>query len=132
MDTLVKYDVAKLAKEKGFNEKCSHYFILPYKMFKPDFIAHKWNKDLSENQFQFVTVGRSQPHLAGAPTQTQLAKWLREEHGIFVYPYLFMYPNDFEYKVSKRYQDVIVGGFNATFEEAFEEGLLVGLRQIKI
>jgi len=132
MEQLVGYEVAKLAKEKGISIKCSHYFIMPFSNFKPDFIAHKFNKDLSENQFQFVTIGKTQPHLAGAPTQSELSELLREEYGIHVFPSMYSNSNDYEFKIYQKGKHLITAGVGLSFKQSFEEGLLEALKLIKI
>ena len=83
-ETLIAFETAKLAKEKGFDEKCSHYYVLDFQNFKADGILHKcglpddWD---NPNILQFVKR-TGQPHLANAPTQSLLQKWLREKHHI--------------------------------------------------
>jgi hypothetical protein len=132
MEQLVSYEVAKLMKEKEISIKCSHFFVLPYSNIKPNFIAQKFNKDLSENQFQFVTISKSQPHLAGAPTQSALAELLREEYGIHVFPSMYSNSNDYEFKIYIKGKNLITTGAGLSFKEAFEEGLLQALKLIKI
>ena len=68
-DELVTFNTAKLAKEKGFTELVSKYYIT------------KTGKLLTL-QWQ----GRISSYLiTDAPTQTQLQRWFREEHEILIY-----------------------------------------------
>lgn len=61
--------LAKLLKEKGFDEKCSHYYIDNFQNFKHDGILYKtglpndWDND---NILQFVKR-TNQPRLCNAP-----------------------------------------------------------------
>jgi hypothetical protein len=82
----VGFPTAKLLKEKGFDEKCSHYYIDNFQNFKHDGKLYKtglpndWDND---NILQFVKR-TNQPHLCNAPTIAEVAMWLYEKHGIWV------------------------------------------------
>lgn len=125
MDTLVSYEVARLAKVKGYESTYSHYYILPYQNFKPDFVARKWT-GFSEHLLPAYKIGKTQPHLCGAPTQVSLQKWLRDTHkldititpnGLGNYYYTLLYNSN--YTDSPRIWD--------SYEECLEEGLLKAL-----
>lgn len=85
-DELVSFEVAKLAKEKGFNEKCSHYYI--HKFGNSEYLKRDHGKlkfftgSLDENDMKnymcFRNSSKGQPHIIIAPTQSLLQKWLRE------------------------------------------------------
>lgn len=136
-DQLISFDVAKLAKEKGFKEYCFAYFSISgeEKYFREDGMYYHSNG----------ANGR----LILRPTQSLLHKWLREEHGI----YILIIPtltSDWTFKtitiISKRDDDVISGlksvselppyknvnGYDyTTYELALEAGLLEALKMIK-
>jgi hypothetical protein len=86
MNTPVNFELAKLLKEKGFDEKCSHYYINDFQNFKHDGKLHKTGlpQDLdNENIFQYVKRTK-QPHLCNAPTIAEVVMWLYEKHGIWI------------------------------------------------
>ena len=68
-DEIVTYEVAKLAKEKGFDGR-SFYVYNSEKILLGVKGVVNWCK------VEFV-----------APTQSLLQKWLREEKGYYVYPF---------------------------------------------
>ena len=66
------YEVAKLLKEKGFDERCRSW----YSYYGDSYDSHEegckmCNSDCIKNTFM-------------APTQAMAMKWLREVHGLFV------------------------------------------------
>lgn len=67
-DELVTYEVAKLAREKGFNEKCYHYY----------------QKGVLESDECFNRYNKGVDNVCSAPTQSLLQRWLREEKGIHI------------------------------------------------
>ena len=86
-EVLIEFDVAKLAKQKGFGELCLSYFSYysPYEGKKhkwieeEDNLPRNYNKEVHEydkNLFGDETISR--------PTQSILQKWLREVHDIDV------------------------------------------------
>ena len=110
-EQLVTFEVAKLAKEKGFNELSdSCYNIIGV---ISNNINNK-NQDWTDNK------------VYTAPTQSLLQKWLREIHKINVY----CIPSDFEegtwYNNIASHNPVFTG----TYEEALEIGLQEGLQLI--
>ena len=74
----VSFDVAKLLKEKGFNELCRC-------VYSPEGVFHKSNRtniyDYYDNAL-LDEVGNSDYFLA--PTQALVMKWLREVHNIHI------------------------------------------------
>lgn len=87
MNKEVSFELAKLLKEKGFDEKCSHYYINDFQNFKHDGKLYKtslpndWD---NKNIFQYVKR-TSQPHLCNAPTIAEVVMWCYEKHGIWIY-----------------------------------------------
>lgn len=134
-EQLVSFEVAKLAKEKGFNEKCSH----SYKQVSPiELYQHQDKKYTNSFQKVWVDVQRKNTDMlnanefrCSAPTQSLLQKWLREEYKIdldscttFSRKYSFMI-----YKGAKPYPDYIIDDFDS-YEEALETALLEALKLI--
>ena len=89
-EQLVSFETAKLAKEKGFNEACSHYYV--HKYGNSGYLARKHGKlkkftgrldpeDMKAYSY-ICRVGKSQPHMIVASTQSLLQKWLRGVHNI--------------------------------------------------
>lgn len=78
MNTHVNFPISQLLIEKGFAEKCSHYYINNFQNFKHDGKLYKtalpndWD---NENIFQYVNRTK-QPHLCNAPTIAQVVMWL--------------------------------------------------------
>ena len=67
-EELVTHEVAKLAKEKGFNEKCYHYY--QNGTLESDGCFNRYNKGVNS--------------ICSAPTQSILQRWLREEKAIAI------------------------------------------------
>ena len=63
----VSFEVAKLLKEKGFDEKCSRWYV-----------ANEPQEGLVASGF-----GENQFYI-NAPTHQMAMKWLREVHNIFI------------------------------------------------
>ena len=71
-EEICTYEVCKLAKEKGFDWICSHYYRTNNKDLFRVFPCEDWS-DIEER--------------INAPTQSLLQRWLREEKGYYVYPF---------------------------------------------
>lgn len=89
----VDFSTAKLLKEKGFDEKCSHYYINDFQNFKHDGKLYKtslpndWD---NENIFQYVKR-TNQFHLCNAPTIAEAVMWLYKKHGLWISVWEFTY-----------------------------------------
>ena len=84
-EELIQFETAKLAKEKGFNEKSQYYYVLDFSSFQRTTTPLKFSTPLeNENIYQSCKLSGSQPHLALAPSQSLLQKWLREVHNFHV------------------------------------------------
>ena len=70
----VSFEIAKLLKEKGFDEKCKTY----YKVFPEDRIAAIYHS--SENR----GVSEDDPNEILCPTLQMAMKWLREVHKLAI------------------------------------------------
>lgn len=67
-EELVTHEVAKLAKEKEFNEKCYHYY----------------QNGVLESDGYFTRYNKGVDSICSAPTQSLLQRWLREEKAIAI------------------------------------------------
>ena len=128
-DTRVTFETAKLAKEKGFDALCYDAFNS-----KGNLYSNGWCEYIYDNKVEIPFgsgVLESQDILA--PTQSLLAKWLREEHNIIVlvdyegidgYYYKF-----YSYKEGNKNYDASDKNYN-TYEEALEAGIQEALKLI--
>lgn len=131
-DTLITYELAKLAKEKGFKWKTLYFYIINHNAGL-DYILID---NLKQNQFDRISKEECHfgyPFRLAAPPQSLLQKWLREVHNIHIelqfdtisYGYRIFDPfksNDYftEWKYDKW-----------TYELALEAGLKQALLLIK-
>ena len=78
-DTRITFETAKLAKEKGFPQEPNRRKV-PYYNYKGEF-----NGDVTDFLRKYLREeDTSDVESVSAPTQSLLAKWLREEHNIDV------------------------------------------------
>jgi hypothetical protein len=105
-DELIKFETAKLSKEKGFNEDCG-------------WLLHKDNDGSYTN---CDDLGYNQP------TQSLLQRWLREVHDIHIIiessNQVGVKHNFYNYLIWLRYESFDV---YKTYEEALEVGLIKAL-----
>ena len=119
-DTLITFKTAKLAKEKGFIIKTKYSWYVPDNS-KPIIEKHK------PDGLYYLSC----------PTQSLLAKWLREKHGILTNP-IFSY-NDGKWvihiesiKLAKIDDNsVLISGidFQPSLFNTYEEALEIGLQE---
>ena len=121
-EEICTYEVCKLAKEKGFREKCIvHYYD----------DTMDWSRSSNPQCFNFGG------NTSDASTQSLLQRWLRKEKGYYVYP--FYDNNEFKWTYSIREKTgdmwlLLVGetpNFDL-FEEAMEAGLKYALKNLVI
>ena len=127
-DTRIIFETAKLAKEKGFPQEPNRRKV-PYYNYKGEF-----NGDVTDFLRKYLREeDTSDVESVSAPTQSLLAKWLREEHNIIVlvdyegidgYYYKF-----YSYKEGNKNYDASDKNYN-TYEEAYEIGLQEALKLI--
>ena len=121
-DRLVSLEVAKLLKEKGFDEVwCNHIYCIGYNTIPED-------NELLECDWRNNVKG--QFHLALAPTQSLAQKWLREKHEIYL-AVLSNNENAHRYVFGEGINSERYAVWYKTYEEALEEGLRVGLNLIE-
>lgn len=136
-EELVLFKTAELAKEKGFNEKSQYYYILDFGSFQRNTTPLKFNTPFeSKNIYQSCKLSGSQPHLALAPTQSLLQKWLREVHKLHVdLRQNFQSKGKYFitiYETSNKYHTKFKSdNYHNTYEEALEVALQEGLKLIK-
>lgn len=85
-DTLISFQVAKLAKEKGFNYKVRHSFghtINPHIAYPNEDFATPRNFNSTKERYNKSLQGRVY-NLISAPTQSLLQKFIRETRGVHI------------------------------------------------
>ena len=113
-DTIITFETAKLAKKKGFNEICQYY----YEIFDKPITLQRMPCSNSE--------GYEQPT---APTQSLLAKWLREEHNIHLIAYKNINIDGYDWCYITTDGITNINSYK-TYEEAYEIGLQEALKLI--
>ena len=120
------FEVAKLLKEKGFDEPCiRHWDCDDHSLYGYNDIPIS-NSELQANEYNGFS----------APSQSMAMKWLREEHNIFIQisavlqdqPFGLHYrPSIQDYHAYARYDN-----FNeyVTYEEAVEAAIKYSLKNL--
>jgi len=76
-EELISFDTAKLAKEKGFNLECRHFFAEYHDGSEiATWCNIEWDINNTEAWKPMFNIK--------APTQSLLQRWLREKYGIYV------------------------------------------------
>lgn len=137
-DQRISLETAILAKEKGFDELCKHYWVetLEHQLDVPrsgieTFSA--WEPRI----LSFKPVGKHEIIHALAPTQSLLQKWLREVHGIHITILGFVNGSYWYFKIYNLNKiiididfDIPVPKIGETYEEVLENGLQEALKLI--
>ena len=123
-DDYVSFEVAKLLKEKGFNEYCLKNY------WSSDKELHDWKWELSYNR---NSDGNCNTKDCAAPTLQMAMKWLREVHRIDI----IIEISDPSVKDRKYYCMIWDGNNNSyildlfnTYEEAVEAALEYTLKNL--
>lgn len=122
-EQLINFETAKLAKEKGFdNVMCSIVYCIGY-------LSIKENREFRGSRRS--TVGK-QYHLALAPTQSLLQKWLRDKHDIHIWceKQHKDVKNVYGYRIGSDIEHSSFTFNNWSYEEALELGLQEALKLI--
>ena len=87
MTTPVKFELAKLLKEKGFNDQTLHFYTKPKsKMFGID--EHNRYYNIVNTPKKLYTCGEHSvadiKNVYSAPTIATVVMWLYEKHGIWI------------------------------------------------
>ena len=126
-DTRITFETAKLAKEKGFPQEPNRLKI-PYYNYKGEFKGDV--KDWLRKYLRKEDT--SDVESVSAPTQSLLAKWLREQHNIYVtsqignLDFINTYHYEIRYIDKNKFMCKVNGNFK-TYEEALEIGLYQAL-----
>ena len=124
-DTLITYGTAKLAKEKGFPQEPNKLKI-PYYNYKGEFKGDV--KDWLRKYLRKEDT--SDVESVSAPTQSLLAKWLREEHNIHLIAYKNINIDGYDWCFITTDGITNINSYK-TYEEAYEIGLQEALKLIK-
>ena len=124
-DTRVTFETAKLAKEKGFFQETNRLEI-PYYNYKGEFKG-----DVSDWRIRKYIRGEntSDIEFVSAPTQSVLAKWLREEHNIHLIAYKNINIDGYDWCYITTDGITNINSYK-TYEEAYEIGLQKALNLI--
>ena len=124
-DTRITFETAKLAKEKGFFQETNRLEI-PYYNYKGEFKG-----DVSDWRIRKYIRGEdtSDIEFVSAPTQSLLAKWLREEHNIHLIAYKNINIDGYDWCYITTDGITNINSYK-TYEEAYEIGLQEALKLI--
>ena len=129
-DDFCSFEVAKLLKEKGFDESTSMVYM-SYgdlcKLNRYDSIRNSNYNDITKNYFEYT-----------APTHQMAMKWLREMHNIFIViePHIYDYINEknSSYVITlwqgDNYYENVTSKDYLTYEEAVEAALKYSLENL--
>ena len=155
-DTLVGFEVAKLAKEKGFQIETSHYYFEDgelkenmltgtngyyggeYSFSIKEFLENWNNKWLTKkNGDRCFGCDKSKDYFEtySTPTQSLLQRWLREEHGLIISiepTFTYALTTNVGYyayvkKVNKEINTLEYLYLDIYFSATYEESLEIGL-----
>lgn len=74
----VKFETAKLLKDKGFDWKVFHFYD------GDGHLMHREGDCYSLYNWNYPTKDEYASQYCSAPTQQMACRWLREEHGLFI------------------------------------------------
>ena len=126
-DALITFETAKLAKEKGFNIFTDVCFAntpnSDDKQYKKIKLHHSHSVGSVDSFGNMLTI------VAYAPTQSLLAKWLREEHNIHLIAYKNINIDGYDWCFITTDGITNINSYK-TYEEAYEIGLQEALKLI--
>ena len=114
-DTIITFETAKLAKEKGFDEKCLFFYTSDSKELKQINLKGISNSDMIS--------------FCSAPTQSLLAKWLREKHEIDILVQRAFSNGIKKYILTPCFDKPIVKGYQSVEKNNYEEAYEIGLQE---
>ena len=123
-DTRINFETAKLSKEKGFPQEPNRRKV-PYYNYKGEFkgdVTDFLRKYLREEDTSDVES-------VSAPTQSMLAKWLREKHNIHLIAYKNINIDGYDWCFITTDGITNINSYK-TYEEAYEVGLQEALKLI--
>ena len=138
-DTRVTFKTAKLAKEKGFNERV-HYFykvksendVELYGCTRKELVGFKGYVHIYHKVRDYHTNKEklnAKLYRCSAPTQSLLAKWLREKHNIHLIAYKNINIDGYDWCYITTDGITNINSYK-TYEEAYEIGLYQALKLI--
>lgn len=126
-EQLISFETAKLAKEKGFNIFTDVCFAntpnSDDKQYKKIKLHHSHSVGSVDSFGNILTL------VAYAPTQSLLAKWLREEHNIHLIAYKNINIDGYDWCFITTDGITNINSYK-TYEDAYEIGLQEALKQI--
>ena len=127
-ETLISFDLAKLAKEKNFDIPTYNAFDL--RIYKPSSIFSENLEEISNAR----SYSNSEFERFNRPTQSLLQKWLRETYNIevCVFPGWENSKRIYELWIWIDSQDTLLDDTYNDYEEDLESGLIIGLNRINI
>lgn len=122
-EAYVSFEIAKLLKEKRFNEQCSSTYDIAVEGGKPIFYKY--------DVLQFFPNGMKNSDdkygmVISAPTHQMVLAWLRNEYNIHIEVHYNRYCETYTYKIiysPVELEDKSIGCFD-TYEEAIEDALM--------
>ena len=147
-DTRITFETAKLAKERGFdingqdvfdlknNNKIINFKDLAVQEFIKDVETGYRDKALNylKENINRTDDNSDEEYYLLAPTQSLLAKWLREKYDtdVIINTYRNQNQKYYKYFISEKSKNLIKSGeYYDTYEEALEAGLQEALKLIK-
>ena len=117
-DTLITFETAKLAKEKGFTQN-------------PYVISYSYRYEFTDNTGCVLSNSLFNPssNICTVPTQSLLAKWLREKHNIHLIAYKNINIDGYDWCYITTDGITNINSYK-TYEEAYEIGLQEALKLI--
>ena len=149
-DQVISLETAKLAKQKGFNAGVKGNYVEYLKTNKsdnPSFRTKKgevtYDSDYFINNDKMCDYSNENYTMYAAPTQSLLAKWLRDVHDIQVYAYSHTIRDPHPKMGTAKYRDYVAHVNEKeindardeeyqTYEAALEAGLKYALNTLKI
>ena len=126
-EQLISFETAKLAKEKGFNIFTDVCFAntpnSDDKQYKKIKLHHSHSVGSVDSFGNILTL------VAYAPTQSLLAKWLREEHNIHLIAYKNINIDGYDWCFITTDGITNINSYK-TYEDAYEIGLQEALKLI--
>ena len=123
-DTRITFETAKLAKEKRFPQEPNRRKV-PYYNYKGEF-----NGDVTDFLRKYLREeDTSEVESISAPTQSLLAKWLREEYNIHLIAYKNVNIDGYDWCFITTDGIANINSYK-TYEEAYEIGLQEALKLI--
>ena len=144
-ENIISFPVAKLAKEKGFDEPCiDTYKDVELYKHKAKRYNSSFNTEWREELIKNSAMSNAKIARYSAPTQSLLQKWLRDVHNL--YPFAWCNASGWGWELEKTNGTHISimdidgdvegtepeSGMFKSYEEALEAGLQEALKLIKL